>query len=181
MIVPFALAQLIARCAPHIGPVTMIAIVMYESGARPFAIGDNTARRSYDFSDRDRAAAFAGRLLEAGHDIDVGYAQVNSGNFAAYGLDASSAFEPCTNLATGGRILRGDYRAATRTYGPGQNALMHALSAYNTGGYWSGLGYARAVYATAAQLFASGANATLTTRNAPQRAVAFRPLHPGTP
>jgi type IV secretion system protein VirB1 len=152
MIVPLVLSQLIARCAPTVGPVTMSAVVAYESGARPNAIGDNTERRSYEPASRSEAIRLAGRLLQMGHNIDAGYAQVNSDNFRAYGLSVASAFDPCTNVAAGARILTRDYAAAERTYGPGQVALVHALSAYNTGGYWRGLSYARSVYVTASQL-----------------------------
>ncbi len=151
-VVSLALAQLVARCAPHVGPLTMSAIVAYESGGRPYAIGDNTARRAYFPNDRVQATQLATRLLRAGHDIDVGYAQINTSNFRAFGLDLERAFEPCTNLATGSRILRADYAGAARAFGPGQRALASALSAYNTGGFFAGLTYARDVYAIAATL-----------------------------
>jgi type IV secretion system protein VirB1 len=48
--------------------------------------------------------------------------------------------------------LRTDYARAAARYGPGQTALVHALSAYNSGGFFAGLSYARGVYATAAGL-----------------------------
>jgi len=152
MFVPFALTQLFANCAPAVGSTTMSAVVVYESGAHANAIGDNTTRRSYFPTDRAGAEALATRLLRAGHNIDAGYAQINSANFATFGLNAGSVFDPCTNISTGSRILQSAYVAAARTYGPGQLALMHALSAYNTGGFWAGLGYAHGVYATAATL-----------------------------
>jgi type IV secretion system protein VirB1 len=152
VIVSFALSQLIARCAPSVGPVTMSAVVVYESGGQPNAVGDNTERHSYEPATRSAAIDLATRLLRLGHNIDAGYAQLNSSNFRTYGLSVASAFDPCTNIAVGAHILTRDYAAAERTYGPGQVALVHALSAYNTGGYWSGLGYARNVYATASQL-----------------------------
>lgn len=152
MIVPALLAGLVAACATHVGPITMNAVIAYESGDHPFAIGDNTVHRSYFPSSAPAAAAIAGRLLGAGHNIDVGYAQINSVNFARFGFDTATAFEPCANIAAGARILRDAYAGAARTYGPGQVALVHALSAYNTGGYWAGLGYAHGVYATAASL-----------------------------
>jgi len=152
VIVPLTLSTLISACAPCVGPVTMSAVVAYESGGRAFAIGDNTARRSYFPENHAEAVILARQLLAAGHNIDVGYAQVNSANFAAYGLDVASALEPCGNLATGSRILQRAYAGARRIYGPGATALFHALSAYNTGGYWAGLDYARNVYVAAAAL-----------------------------
>ncbi len=172
MIVPVALAGLVAACAPRVGPVTMSAVIAYESAGRPYAIGDNTEHRSYFPSNASAAEALARRLLAAGHNIDVGYAQLNSANFARFGLGAASAFDPCTNIAAGARILRDAYAGAARTYGPGQVALVHALSAYNTGGYWAGLGYARGVYATAATLRYAPAVPELPTHG--MRAVSFR-------
>jgi type IV secretion system protein VirB1 len=152
MLIPAALAGLLSACAPRVGPVTIGAIVEYESGARPYAIGDNTVQRSYFPASRERAEALATLLLEEGHNIDVGYAQVNSDNFQPFGLSVHSAFEPCTNIEVGSAILRRAYAGAARRYGLGQVALVHALSAYNTGGYWAGLGYAHGVYATARTL-----------------------------
>lgn len=130
----------------------MSAIVVRESGARPFAIGDNTSRRSYFPATRAGAVALAAALLRRGHDLDLGYAQINSANLAAYELSIERAFEPCTNVDVGARILRKDYVAARRRFGSGQNALAHALSAYNSGGFYASLAYARDVYATAAAL-----------------------------
>jgi len=152
VVVPLELSRIFARCAPAVGPVTMSAIVTYESGGRRYAIGDNTIRRSFFPADRERAEALATQLLRAGHDIDLGYAQINSSNFTRFGLNARSAFDPCTNVATGARILGVAYVGAARTFGEGQVALVHALSAYNTGGYFAGMSYARGVYAMAAAL-----------------------------
>jgi type IV secretion system protein VirB1 len=151
----------------------MSALVAYESGTRPFAIGDNTARRSYAPASRAEATRLAIALLRQGHNIDAGYAQINSSNFAPFGLDPGNVFDPCTNVATAARILRTAYHATARVYGPGQVALVHALSIYNTGAAWSGLGYARAVFVTAVRLHLTAAQRR--PARAPQRAVAFRP------
>jgi type IV secretion system protein VirB1 len=152
MLVAYALATLFARCAPAVGHVTMSALVAYESGTNAYAIGDNTARRSYFPARRADALRLATELVDAGHDIDVGFAQINIANVRAAGLALDEAFEPCTNVWLGARILEADYARATRRYGPGQVALGHALSAYNSGGFFAGLAYARGVYATAARL-----------------------------
>lgn len=150
--VPLALSAILARCAPRVGPVTMNAVVAYESGARPYAIGDNTLRRAYFPNDLASAETIAMALLRKGHNIDVGYAQINVANLSRFGLGVREAFDPCTNVATGARLLEDAYASATRTFGPGQIALVHALSVYNTGGYFAGLSYARGVYAMAASL-----------------------------
>ncbi len=173
VLVPFTLATLVARCAPSVGPVTMAAIVVHESGAQPYAIGDNTARRSYIVRDAARATALARALIRSGHNIDIGYGQINSSNLAPYGLDIAHAFEPCTNVATASRILRRDYAGARARFGPGQVALAHALSAYNSGGYYAGMSYARDVYATAAALRYER-RISQVRASANGRAVAFR-------
>ena len=147
-----ALAALLRTCAPSVGPLTMSALVVFESGARPYAIRDNATRRSYLPKTQSAALRLATKLLRERHAIDLGYAQINSNNFHAYGLTVESALQPCTNLRTGSRILQADYARETRTYGAGQTALVHALSLYNTGDPWSGTGYAAGVYATAARL-----------------------------
>jgi type IV secretion system protein VirB1 len=147
-----ALAALLKACAPSVGLVTMSALVVYESGAQPYAIRDNSTRRSFLPRTPTAALQLATKLLSERHTIDLGYAQINSNNFRAYGLTAESALQPCTNLKTGSQILQADYARETLTYGAGQTALVHALSVYNTGDSWSGTGYAAGVYATAARL-----------------------------
>ena len=81
-----ALAALIAHCAPNVAPATMAAIVNVESGGNSLAIGDNTAGRSYYPRDRATAESLARRLLQAGHSIDAGIAQIDSMNFAGFGV-----------------------------------------------------------------------------------------------
>ena len=145
----FALAALIRHCAPAVAPSTMAAIVQVESGGNPFAIGDNTARRSYYPRDRAAAEAMARRLLDAGHLLDLGIAQIDSMNFAGFGVTAHTIFDPCTNLNVGGRILSGDYAFAVRRYGKGQVALRHAIGMYNTGRLNAGARYIARVVAAA--------------------------------
>lgn len=152
MLLPHALLQLFLRCAPSVGPLTMSALVVYESAGRPYAIADDSTHRSYFPNSRSQAQAIAHRLLLAGHRVDVGYGQVDSDNFARLGINDDNAFEPCLNVAASARILSEAYGRAIRLYRPRQLALLHALSAYNSGGYWAGMAYARGVYATAAAL-----------------------------
>jgi type IV secretion system protein VirB1 len=152
MLVSFTLNALMHACAPSIGPRTLAAIVAYESGGRPEAIGDNTTRRAYFPANPADAESLARRLLGLGHNLDFGLMQLNVSNVRRLRLSLRGAFDPCTNLAAGGRILSEDYGRATRYFGPGQRALFHALSAYNAGGYWAGLGYARGVYGAAVRL-----------------------------
>ena len=144
-----ALAALIRHCAPAVAPSTMAAIVQVESGGDPLAISDNTTRRSYYPRDRATAERIARRLLDAGHLLDLGIAQIDSMNFAGFGVTAHTIFDPCTNLNVGARILSGDYALATRRYGDGQVALRHAIGMYNTGLLNGGARYIARVLAAA--------------------------------
>ncbi len=144
-----ALAGLMARCAPTVAPSTMTAIVHVESGGDPWAIGDNTTRRSYYPRDRASAEALANRLIEAGHLLDLGIAQIDSMNFSRLRVNIHTAFDPCTNLRAGSEILSSDYALAEQRYGRGQMALLHAIGMYNTGRLDGGARYVREVLAAA--------------------------------
>jgi type IV secretion system protein VirB1 len=144
-----ALAGLIAHCAPSVALSTMAAIVQVESGGNPLAIDDDTTRRSYYPRDRASAEVLANRLIEAGHVLDLGIAQVDSVNFARLGVNVHTAFDACANLRAGSTILSADYGFAERRYGGGQNALRHAIGMYNTGRLEGGADYVRQVLAAA--------------------------------
>jgi type IV secretion system protein VirB1 len=144
-----ALAGLMARCAPNVAPSTMAAIVQVESGGDPLAIGDNTTRRSYYPRDRATGEALARRLLNAGHLLDLGIAQIDSMNFARLRVNVHTAFDPCTNLRASSVLLSADYAFAEQRYGSGQVALHHAVGMYNTGRLDGGASYVRQVLAAA--------------------------------
>jgi type IV secretion system protein VirB1 len=127
----------------------MAAIVEVESGGDPLAIGDNTTRRSYYPHDRATAERLARRLLDAGHLLDAGIAQIDSMNFAGFGVTVHTIFDPCINLSVGARILNGDYAFAAQRYGDGQVALRHAIGMYNTGRLNGGANYIARVLAAA--------------------------------
>ncbi|MBC5810334.1 MAG: lytic transglycosylase domain-containing protein [Candidatus Eremiobacteraeota bacterium] len=145
MIVGADFLALVLRCAPLVAPRTMAAIVARESGGRAFAIGDNTDRRSYFPRGLAAAQQLAGRLARAGHDLDLGYAQVNLKTARRLGVQLPRTLEPCMNLALGARVLGEDYRAARRRYGDRRSAIMHALSAYNSGDFNASRRYAEDV------------------------------------
>src|SRR5664279_3795719 len=125
------LAASLASCAAGVSPRTMAAVVSVESGGWPLTIHDNSAARSYRFADRRHAETTANTLLAAGHNVDLGLAQINSSNLAGLGLTTAEVLDPCTNLRAGATILRRAYATAAGRFGPGQAALRFALSAYN--------------------------------------------------
>lgn len=127
------LPVLIQQCAPNVGQTTMMAIVRTESGGYPWSINDNTIRLPRQPASRAEAIATAKYLIAQGHSVDMGLGQVNSRNLRVLGLTVEQVFEPCTNLAASASILTDGYERATKVYGPGQRALLAALSTYNTG------------------------------------------------
>ena len=141
--------DLIAACAPQVAPPTIAAIIRVESGGNPLAIGINgpmrLSRRPVDAAD---AARLARTIMQAGYSVDLGLMQINSRNLPGLGLTVEQVFDPCTNIRAGATILTRGYLGATRRWGPGQDALKAALSAYNTGNYEAGFrnGYVAKVY-----------------------------------
>ena len=127
-------AQLVAQCAPFVAPSTMSAIVQVESGGRALVILDNATGRDYNPQTVQQGVATIDRLLAEGHrQLDVGIAQVDTENFATYGLTPATALNACTNIRVGANILEAAYRQSAAAYGPGQVALFHAFEAYNSG------------------------------------------------
>jgi type IV secretion system protein VirB1 len=144
-----ALAVLLTTCAPDVAPSTMAAIVAVDSAGNPYALNDNTGHRSYAPRDYANALATAQALIRRGNSVDVGIAQVNSGNFAAFHTTAREMLDPCPNLRVASRILSDDYAEARTVFPEPGQALWHAISAYNTGSLYAGKPYVDRVIAAA--------------------------------
>ena len=143
-------AQLAQQCAPFVAPTTMAAIVKVESGGRALVILDNSTGRDYNPQTVPQGITTIDRLLAEGHrQLDVGIAQVDTENFAAYGLTPASALNACTNIRVGAKILEATYKQAAVAYGPGQTALYHAFEAYNSGRLLGDPGYANKILSAA--------------------------------
>lgn len=142
---------MIAACGiPGEQVALLSAIVRAESRGSPNAINVNGAvELSREPRSPEDAAAIAHWLLEHGYNFDAGLGQVNSANFARLGIDAKSAFDPCTNLRAAHQVLSECYGRAALVVGAGERAIDAALSCYNTGTYTRGLqnGYVRSVRA----------------------------------
>ncbi len=137
MILPLAVVTtLAATCAPQVAPATLAAIAKTESGLDPFAIGDNTAHRSYHLVAKPEAVALAARLATEGHDLDLGLMQINQRNFGWLGLAADNAFEPCRSLAAGAAVLTAfsRYNTGSPRAGFENGYVARVLSAGRDGG-----------------------------------------------
>ena len=86
--------------------------------------------------------------------------QVSTAEAKRRGISPESLLEPCTNLRVGWQILEDDYQIEKKTYGPGQEALQHAISRYNTGDTQQGIanGYLGRVFAAVRRLASRATN-----------------------
>ena len=154
-----ALSALIARCAPTVHPETMAAVISAESRGHQFAIADagpvhlpwsqrKSMVRSLYPSNADEAVATAQALISRGHTVSLGVAQVNDRNLTRMGVSIKDMFDPCTNVAVGGKILTDFYERAVKKFGAGPGTLQAALSAYNSGDWTRGArdGYVNLIY-----------------------------------
>ena len=165
-----ALAQ---QCAPQVAPSTLAAIVQVESGGNPLVIWNNATRSRITFRSPEQGAAYVRVAMAAGQKVDVGIAQVDTENFAQYGLTPLSAFNACTNLWAGSEILAADYRKTTAAYGPGEAALYHAFEAYNSGHLRGDAVYANRVLAAAGIPVQMGSGGWLSYAWRPNAPLAF--------
>jgi type IV secretion system protein VirB1 len=135
---PELLLSLTLACAPLVHPETALRLVKHESGNNPYAIGINGPYRlSPQPNSQAQAVATAKMLMASGLSIDMG-------------LSVESVFDPCTNLQAMQSILTAGYSKAYKRHGNSQQALVEALSSYNTGHPSNGVrnGYVAAVVGT---------------------------------
>ena len=124
------------------------AIVRTESDFRPLAIGVNTKGLILTQPEtRKQAISTATALLDQGHNIDLGLAQINAKNLKKLGLTVEEAFDPCKNLNAAARLLQNDFNRARQSGLTTDRALIAGISAYNTGSFTRGIrnGYVKKV------------------------------------
>jgi type IV secretion system protein VirB1 len=141
------IAALGSKCLPEAPLSTLGAVVLVESGGNQNAMqidfpqtllkrwllpaGIIALKRQPE--NAQEALAWLRYFESYGIDVDLGLMQVSSHEAKRRKIDPESLLDPCTNLRAGWQILDDAYRIETATYGPGQTALQHALSRYNTG------------------------------------------------
>lgn len=143
---------LVQHCAPWAAPQTMAAIVRKESGFNPLVIGINGGSKLVrQPASKEEAVATASWLIAKGYNIDMGLGQINSKNLARLNLNLSDVFDECKNIAAAARLLSWNFEAAKGKVAGEQQALLAAISTYNTGNMVSGFqnGYVAGVVANA--------------------------------
>ena len=142
-----------SRCIPAAPLTTLRAIVQAESNGNPNAmqidfpkallrqwqLPNGTLRLMRQPSTQREALDWLAYLQRYAIFVDLGLMQVSTAEAQRRGLSPESLLEPCTNLRVGWQILEEAYRLETKTYGPGQEALQHAISRYNTGASTRGI------------------------------------------
>ena len=134
------LAAMPACTVPGVPPVNVAAVARQESGFHPYAIRDETTDRSHYPATREAAEALATRLTAQGHLLGIGLMQLTPP--ANFGLSIAEALDPCKNMKAGAELLAANFKLEWQ-------ALMRALSRYNSGSPTRAEAYAKRVVAQA--------------------------------
>jgi type IV secretion system protein VirB1 len=162
------IAALGRKCVPEAPLSTLNAIVRVESGSNLSAmqidfpkmllkrwhLPAGTVALKRQPANAQEALAWLRYFEQHAISVDIGLMQVSTAEAHKRRLDPESLLDPCTNLRAGWQTLEDAYRIEVATYGPGQTALQHALSRYNTGSTARGFdnGYVQRVLATLRRL-----------------------------
>ena len=171
---PAALAQstnitrLQSTCLPTAPLSTLRAVVQVESGGNPNAmqidfpkallkrwrLAEGTLHLKRQPTSQREALDWLAYFQSYGIFVDLGLMQVSTAEAKRRGISPESLLEPCTNLRVGWQILEDAYQIEKKTYGPGQEALQHAISRYNTGDPQQGIanGYLARLFAAVRRL-----------------------------
>ena len=171
---PPALAQntdiirLRSICLPNAPLSTLRAVIQVESRGNPNAmqidfpngllkrwrLPEGTVRLKRQPTNQREALDWLAYFQSYDIFVDLGLMQVSTAEAKRRGISPESLLEPCTNLRVGWQILEDAYQIEKKTYGPGQEALQHAISSYNTGDPQQGItnGYLARVFAAVRKL-----------------------------
>jgi type IV secretion system protein VirB1 len=157
--VRYSQGQMIAlfkSCAPYAALNTMLAVATTESGFHPYAISINSPQKvankagfinqtiqlARQPNSRLEAILWMRWLLRHHISVSVGLLQVNTDHAARFHLNPERLFDPCINIAVGANILAQAYANQTQAAPNNPDALLHALSIYNSGtadyGFYNG-------------------------------------------
>lgn len=116
-------------------------IVNVESGRNPYAIGVVGGQLVRQPQNIDEALSTVNMLESKGYNFSLGLAQVNRFNLGRYGLSYEQAFNACSNLSAGSRILAQCYTSSGGDWGK-------SFSCYYSGNFVTGYtdGYVQKVY-----------------------------------
>ena len=161
-------ARLQSTCLPGAPLSTLRGVIEAESSGNPNAmqidfpmallkrwnLPQGTLRLTRQPTDQREALDWLAYFQSYDIFVDLGLMQVSTAEAKRRGISPASLLEPCTNLQVGWQILEDAYQIEKKTYGPGQGALQHAISRYNTGDPRQGItnGYLARVFAAVRRL-----------------------------
>ena len=146
-------ARLQSTCLPAAPQSTLRGVIEAESSGNPNAmqidfpkallkrwnLPHGTLRLKRQPTDQREALDWLAYFQSYDIFVDLGLMQVSTAEAKRRGISPESLLQPCTNLRVGWQILEEDYRIEKKTFGPGQEALHHAISRYNTGNSQHGI------------------------------------------
>lgn len=127
--------DILMLCAPNVETALVEQIIAVESSGNLLALNVNGAKLDRKPSSAADAAEIAREYISKGHTVDLGLMQVNSTNLKSLGYRIEDMFEPCKNIAAGAKIFSQFFRSAKARFGDEAQAVLAALSAYNTGDF----------------------------------------------
>jgi type IV secretion system protein VirB1 len=139
-----ALIDFYATCGPWVHPDTLRAVAVVESAANPWAIG--TPHGAFVPRTRSEAKRILARALRTESSVDIGLLQINSQWLPRLHIAPDQLLDPCTNVRVGAAILAANFVAASRPGRSHLQALVAALSSYNSGSETAAVRYAEKVF-----------------------------------
>ncbi|WNL48574.1 transglycosylase SLT domain-containing protein (plasmid) [Dyella sp. BiH032] len=133
----------LTACGPWVHAETTAAVIAQESGGNPFAIG--TPGGPIYANSVEEAQALLFNAMRRYKSVDIGIMQINSRWLAKLPIQPVELFDPCTNIKIGTSILAANFESAVPNSKTPLEALIRALSAYNSGSQTAALGYAYSV------------------------------------
>jgi type IV secretion system protein VirB1 len=162
------ITRLQSTCLPTAPLSTLRAVIQVESRGNPNAmqidfpkgllkrwrLAEGTLRLKRQPTNQREALDWLAYFQSYDIFVDLGLMQVSTAEAKRRGISPESLLEPCTNLRIGWQTLEDAYQIEKKTYGPGQEALQHAISRYNTGDPRQGIanGYLARVFAAVRRL-----------------------------
>src|SRR5271169_37136 len=146
-------SRLESTCLPTAPLTTLRAVIQVEASGNPNAmqidfpktllkrwnLAEGTLRLKRQPASQREALDWLAYFQSYDIFVDLGLMQVSTAEAKRRGISPESLLEPCTNLRVGWQILEDAYQIEKKTYGPGQEALEHAVSRYNTGNSQRGI------------------------------------------